>query len=140
MATRTLDDNASICQRPVDLLQKLICFDTTNPPGNEAESIAYMNNLLIEAGFQPTILAKVPERPNLIARLEGRGEAPPLLVYAHIDVVTTENQIWKYPPFEGRIVDGYVWGRGTLDNKNGVAMSLCALLRAKAEGMTLLAM
>ena len=122
---------------PVELLQRLIQFDTTNPPGNEAECIAYACDLLNEAGIPTTILACDPQRPNLVARLPGRGSVPPLLLYGHVDVVTTANQTWRYPPFEGRLVDGYVWGRGALDMKSGVAMQLSACLRAKAEGLSL---
>lgn len=73
-----------------------------------------------------TLLAKTPLRPNLIARLPGQGKAPPLLLYEHVDVITTEKQQWEYPPFEGRIQDGFVWGRGALDMKGGVAMMLAA--------------
>jgi len=120
---------------PVELLQNLIRFDTTNPPGNEAECVAYINNLLTEAGFETTLLARAPNRPNLIARLKGRGEAPPLLLQGHVDVVTTVSQEWTHPPFEGKVVDGYIWGRGALDMKGGVAMMVDALLRAKAEGL-----
>ena len=125
----------AVYERPVELLQHLIRFDTTNPPGNEAECVTYIQGLLAEAGLQTTLLGRVPERQNLIARLEGRGEAPPLLLYGHADVVTTAGQRWTYPPFEGRIVDGWVWGRGALDMKSGVAMMVAALLRAKAEGL-----
>lgn len=114
-------------------MQQLIRFDTTNPPGNEAECIAYINYLLTEAGFQTTILARDPIRPNLIARLTGQGNAAPLLLYGHVDVVTTADQVWQYPPFEGVSADGYIWGRGALDMKGGVAMMLAAFLRAKAE-------
>ena len=121
---------------PVELLQNLIRFDTTNPPGNEAECVAYINNLLTEAGFETTLLAKAPNRPNLIARLKGRGDAPSLLLHGHVDVVTTVNQKWTHPPFEGKVIDGYIWGRGVLDMKGGVAMMLAGLLRAKAEGLT----
>jgi acetylornithine deacetylase/succinyl-diaminopimelate desuccinylase-like protein len=118
---------------PVELLQKLIRFNTTNPPGNEFECIAFINQLLTQAGIETKVLAKSPQRPNLIARLPGHGNAPPLLLYGHIDVVTTENQHWQHPPFEGKCVDGYVWGRGALDMKSGIAMIVTALLRAKAE-------
>jgi acetylornithine deacetylase/succinyl-diaminopimelate desuccinylase-like protein len=124
---------STIYQRPVELLQRLIQFDTTNPPGNELECISYINDLLTTAGFKTTLLAKTPQRPNLITRLAGRGEAPPLLVYGHVDVVTTENQHWSQPPFKGIISDDYLWGRGALDMKGGVAMMLAAFLRAKAE-------
>lgn len=125
-----------IYQRPVEILQSLIRFDTTNPPGNEADCVAYVNSLLSEAGFTTTLLAKTPNRPNLITRLKGRGSASPLLLYGHVDVVTTLGQAWTHPPFEAKIVDGYVWGRGALDMKGGVAMMLAAFLKAKAEGLS----
>jgi acetylornithine deacetylase/succinyl-diaminopimelate desuccinylase-like protein len=128
---------ATIYQRPVELLQKLIRFNTTNPPGKEAKCAAYINQLLTGAGFETTTLALDPKRPNLIARMKGNGEAPPLMLYGHVDVVTTMRQAWTYPPFEGKIVDGYIWGRGTLDMKGGVAMMLAAFLRAKAEKVNL---
>lgn len=102
---------SSIYENPVKLLQSLIRFNTTNPPGNEEQCIKYLNNLLKEAGFKTKLIARIPERPNLIARLSGSGEVPPLLLYGHIDVVPTENQNWKYPPFEAKIADGYIWGR-----------------------------
>jgi acetylornithine deacetylase/succinyl-diaminopimelate desuccinylase-like protein len=126
-----------IYQRPVEMLQKLIRFDTTNPPGNEAECIAYVNTLLKEAGIETTLLARDPNRPNLIARLKGQGSAPPLLLQGHVDVVTTTGQVWTHPPFEGIIADGCIWGRGALDMKGAVVMMLAAFLRAKAEGLPL---
>ncbi|MBI5354584.1 MAG: M20/M25/M40 family metallo-hydrolase [Chloroflexi bacterium] len=122
---------------PVELLQKLIQFDTTNPPGNEVECIAFIRGLLTEAGIESTILARTPNRPNLIVRLTGEGKSAPILLYGHVDVVTTENQKWQHPPFEGKLADGYVWGRGALDMKGGVAMMLSAFLRAKTEGVKL---
>ncbi|MCB0037374.1 MAG: M20/M25/M40 family metallo-hydrolase, partial [Anaerolineales bacterium] len=126
---------AAIHTRPDELLQQLIRFNTTNPPGHEAECVNYINTLLTEAGFETTILAKDDKRPNLIARLLGRGEAPPLLLQGHVDVVTTANQEWSRPPFEAEIHDGFIWGRGTLDMKGGVAMMITALLRAQANGL-----
>ena len=135
MSASPTSDQATIYQRPVELLQNLIRFDTTNPPGNEAQCVAYINNLLTEAELETTVLAKDANRPNLIARLKGQGTAPPLLLYGHVDVVTTANQDWTHPPFDGKVVDGYVWGRGALDMKGGVAMMLAAFLRAKAEGL-----
>jgi len=131
------NNQSTLYQRPAELLQHLIRFDTTNPPGNEVACVTFINNLLKEAGIETTILARTPERPNLIARLKGQGRASPLLLYGHVDVVTTVGQKWQHPPFEGRIADGYVWGRGALDMKGGVAMMLAAFLRAKAEGLDL---
>jgi acetylornithine deacetylase/succinyl-diaminopimelate desuccinylase-like protein len=136
MSSSSASDQATIYQRPVELLQKLIRFDTSNPPGNEAECVKYINDLLTGAGFEATIIAKAPNRPNLVVRLKGQGNAAPLLLYGHVDVQITKDQTWQHPPFEGKIVDGYVWGRGALDMKGGVAMMLAAFLRAKAEGLT----
>jgi acetylornithine deacetylase/succinyl-diaminopimelate desuccinylase-like protein len=124
-----------IYERPIDILRTLIRFDTTNPPGNEEACIAYVHGILAEAGIPSTLLAKTPSRPNLIARLPGRGEAPPFLWQGHVDVVTTANQNWSRDPFGAELIDGELWGRGALDMKGGVAMMLAAILRAKAEGL-----
>jgi acetylornithine deacetylase/succinyl-diaminopimelate desuccinylase-like protein len=126
-------DAATIYQRPAELLQWLLRFNTTNPPGAEGPCIEYIRFVLAAAGIESTILALDPDRPTLIARIAGAGDAPPLLLYGHVDVVTTEGQDWTHSPFAGEIVDEYVWGRGALDMKGGVAMLLSAFLRAKAE-------
>ena len=114
---------------PVELLRRLIRFDTTNPPGAERECIAFLEGVASEAGLDTKVVARDPERPNLVARLRGEGSAPPLLLQGHVDVVSTAGQDWQHPPFEAVIEDGYVWGRGALDMKGGVAMMLAALLR-----------
>jgi acetylornithine deacetylase/succinyl-diaminopimelate desuccinylase-like protein len=126
---------SSIFQSPAELLQRLIQFDTTNPPGNETECIAYIDTLLKKTGLETIRLAKDPNRPNLITRLKGQGSAPPLLLYGHVDVVTTANQEWTHPPFEGKLVDDFIWGRGALDMKSGIAMMLSAVIRAKTENL-----
>src|SRR5690606_1715489 len=102
--------SGAIYQNPAALLQQLIRFDTTNPPGNEGPCIQYIADLLQEVGIESTILARDPARPNLIARLPGRGDASPLLLYGHVDVVTTANQQWTHPPFAGDLIDGVIWG------------------------------
>ncbi|MBA3381638.1 MAG: M20/M25/M40 family metallo-hydrolase, partial [Actinobacteria bacterium] len=119
-----------------ELLQELIRFDTTNPPGNEAACIAFVQQQLEEAGCETQIYAKEPDRPNLVSRIAG-GDAPPLLLQGHVDVVTTAGQSWTHPPFEGRLEDGFVWGRGALDMKAGVAMLVNAYVRAQREGTQL---
>lgn len=122
---------------PVEMLKRLIQFNTTNPPGNEAACIQYIQSLLTEAGIESQLYEQVAGRPNLIARLKGRGNAAPLLLYGHVDVVTTANQQWTHPPFEAVEVDGYIWGRGALDMKGGVAMLVSAFIRAKIEDVAL---
>jgi acetylornithine deacetylase/succinyl-diaminopimelate desuccinylase-like protein len=123
--------------RPAELLQRLIRFDTTNPPGNEKACIAWVGELLRGVGCDSIVRARDPERPNLVARIEGGKAAPPLLLQGHVDVVSTARQRWSHPPFEGQAEGGYVWGRGALDMKGGVAMMLAAFMRAKTEGAAL---
>ena len=130
---QTEPESARLARQPAELLQRLIRFDTTNPPGNEADCIAFVQSLLAEAGITSTLLTRTPGRPNLIARLPGRGEAPPLLMQGHVDVVTTAQQQWQHPPFAGEERDGLIWGRGALDMKGGVAMMVAAMLRARFE-------
>jgi acetylornithine deacetylase/succinyl-diaminopimelate desuccinylase-like protein len=127
----TRDDG--LHERPVELLQQLLRFDTSNPPGAERECIEWIRGLLEGLGCEVRLLARDPERPSLIARLAGRGESPPLLLQGHVDVVAARGD-WSHPPFAGELADGYVWGRGALDMKGGVAMMLAAFMRVLASG------
>jgi acetylornithine deacetylase/succinyl-diaminopimelate desuccinylase-like protein len=122
-----------IYQRPAEILQHFIRFDTTNPPGNETPCARYINNLLGSAGIRSRNFAKTRLRQNVVARIQGAGKAPPFLMYGHMDVVTTADQEWNQQPFEGNIIDGFIWGRGALDMKSGLAMMLSALMRIKSE-------
>jgi acetylornithine deacetylase/succinyl-diaminopimelate desuccinylase-like protein len=115
---------------PAELLQRLIRFDTTNPPGNEGECISFVRTVLEEAGSTPELYARDPSRPNLVARVRGVGKSPPLLVQGHVDVVTTTGQDWKRPPFGGDLAEGEIWGRGAIDMKGPMAMYISAFLRA----------
>jgi acetylornithine deacetylase/succinyl-diaminopimelate desuccinylase-like protein len=119
---------------PVELLQALIRFDTTNPPGNEEACVGLVENLLRDHGIDSDRYEKAPGRPNLIARHAGSNGGPPLVLYGHVDVVTTAGQRWTHPPFGGDLVDGYVWGRGALDMKGGVAMCIAAFIAAHESG------
>ena len=118
----------------VELARDLIQLDTTNPPGQEHIAIDLIERVLDEAGISSARYENARGRPNLVARLKGRGEAPPFLLQGHVDVVTTVNQEWRHKPFAGDLVDGYLWGRGALDMKGGVAMMVSALLDAHARG------
>jgi acetylornithine deacetylase/succinyl-diaminopimelate desuccinylase-like protein len=118
----------------VELLRDLIRFDTTNPPGNEEACVAFVENLLRDHGIESERYEQAPGRPNLIARHAGSNGGPPLMLYGHVDVVTTVGQHWTRPPFGGEVADGFVWGRGALDMKSGVAMCIAAFVAAHESG------
>jgi acetylornithine deacetylase/succinyl-diaminopimelate desuccinylase-like protein len=118
-------------------LQALLRIDTTNPPGNETAAAEYLAELFTAAGLAPTLIGETPDRKNVIARLKGTGDKPPLLLAAHLDVVPAEPESWTHPPFGGEIHDGYLWGRGAIDMKHMAVMSALVLVRLKQEGVTL---
>jgi acetylornithine deacetylase/succinyl-diaminopimelate desuccinylase-like protein len=119
----------------VEIASRLIRFDTSNPPGNEAQCVQYIRQLVDAAGLETTVVWRDPDRPNLIARLRGRGEQAPLLVHGHVDVVPAGAEGWERDPFGGQVVDGELWGRGAVDMKGGLAMMIGALLRLSASGL-----
>lgn len=125
-------DERALHDRPIELLQALLRFDTSNPPGGERACIEWIRGQLDAVGCVARIIAAEPARPNLVARLRGRGSSPPLLLQGHVDVVAARGE-WTHPPFAGEIADGFVWGRGALDMKGGVAMMLAAFMRACAR-------
>jgi acetylornithine deacetylase/succinyl-diaminopimelate desuccinylase-like protein len=118
-------------------LQALLRLDTTNPPGNETLAAEYLAGVLRAEGLEPVVLESAPGRGNLVVRLRGSGEALPLLLYCHTDVVPAEAGAWTYPPFGGEIHDGYVWGRGAADMKDTVAEQLMVMLLLKRHGVPL---
>jgi acetylornithine deacetylase/succinyl-diaminopimelate desuccinylase-like protein len=134
VAMETAIGEQALQDQPVELLRQLLRFDTSNPPGDERACIEWIKGLLEGLGCEVRIVAERPERPNLIARLVGRGVSPPLLLQGHVDVVAARGE-WQHEPFAGDLADGYVWGRGALDMKGGVAMLLAAFMRAKASGV-----
>ena len=126
-----------LCDHTVDLCQQLIRIDTTNPPGNERVVADLLAQQLSEAGLDPVVMDSAPERGNVVARLKGTGEEPPLLLTAHLDVVEADPSKWRYPPFSGEIAEGCLWGRGAIDMKNMAAMSVALMCRLSREGIRL---
>jgi acetylornithine deacetylase/succinyl-diaminopimelate desuccinylase-like protein len=116
-----------------DLLQRLIRVDTTNPPGNETAAAELLRDYLEAAGVECELIAKVPERANLVARIPG-GDGPSLLFLGHTDVVLADPAEWSVPPFSGELKDGMVWGRGALDMKSEVAANAVAMASLAREG------
>ena len=117
-----------------ELLQRLIRFNTVNPPGNEGEALEFLKGMLDEAGWQTELLAKVPERPNLVARLKGAEPGPNLALISHVDTVPAKPDEWTHDPWSGDLKDGYIWGRGALDMKDQVASETAACLALAESG------
>ncbi|MBM4445385.1 MAG: M20/M25/M40 family metallo-hydrolase [Chloroflexi bacterium] len=117
------------------ILRRLIQFETVNPPGNERPAADYLAELLRQEGFEPEIFEGAPTRANLVCRLKGTGEKPPLQLDGHLDVVCADESQWTHPPFAADVAGGYIWGRGALDMKQMVTMSLVCMLLFKRLGV-----
>jgi len=118
----------------VDLLRRLIACDSSNPPGGEAQAAAVVEDALAGTGIECERVAKDPERPNLVARLRGRGTGPSLAFLGHLDVVPARREDWSVDPFAGIVRDGSVWGRGAVDMKSQVAATTVALAALARDG------
>ena len=116
-----------------ELLQALIRIDTVNPPGNETLAAEALQAYLAGNGVSSELLAKTPDRANLVARLPG-GDGPSLLLMAHTDTVLADPGEWERDPWSGDLVDGEVWGRGALDMKGHVAAATVAFASLAREG------
>ncbi len=108
--------------------QAVVRFDTSDPPGNERPAVEYLKQILEAEGIPVEIVATEPNRPNLIARLKGSGGKRPLLLMAHTDVVNVDPKRWTHPPFAADRDGGYIYGRGTVDDKDNVVASLMVML------------
>ena len=128
---RYLVDWQSVGDEAVDYLVDLVKIDSSNPPGNETRVAEYLETALAAEGIKSETYALDPDRANLVARYKGNGSKPPILIMGHTDVVGVQADKWTEPPFEGIRKDGYVWGRGTLDDKDNVTAGLMVLLLLK---------
>ena len=117
-----------------ELLQQLIRFNTVNPPGNEGPALEFLRGPLEAAGWECKFLSKVPERPNLVARLKGAEPGPNLALISHVDTVPADPEEWSRDPWSGDLHDGYIWGRGALDMKDQVAAEVAACVNLAESG------
>lgn len=120
----------------VDLLRDYVKLQTVNPPGNEIIAARYLATILEREGIEFEIVESAPGRANLWARLKG-GSEPAILLLHHMDVVSADAARWQYPPFEARLVDDRVYGRGAQDNKSAGIFHLQALLALHRAGKPL---
>jgi acetylornithine deacetylase/succinyl-diaminopimelate desuccinylase-like protein len=124
----------SLRHEAASLLQELIQLDTVNPPGNETRVASHLRRYLEDNGVACELIAKVPERANLVARIPGGGGGPSLLLLSHTDTVLADPSEWQLDPWSGELRDGQVWGRGALDMKGQVAASAVAIASLAREG------
>jgi acetylornithine deacetylase/succinyl-diaminopimelate desuccinylase-like protein len=127
-------DRSQLERRTTELLQRLIRFNTVNPPGNERAVQEFLAERLRAAGFECDLLSAVEGRPNLVARLGAASDGPRLCLLGHVDTVLADPSEWSVDPWSGELRDGYVWGRGALDMKGQVAAEAAAALALVDEG------
>ncbi len=110
----------------VSLCRDLVRFKSVNPPGNELEIAEYVAGVLREAGLTVEMVPHTATRASVLARLKGSGEIPALFYTGHLDVVPVGAEEWLHDPFEGKVVEGKLWGRGASDMKGGDAAMIVA--------------
>src|SRR3954465_3476141 len=112
-----------------ELLADLIRIDTTNPPGRETAAAVFLRDFLEREGVACELVAREPDRANLVARLPGTGEGPSVPLPGPTDVVYADPEDWSVDPFSGGGQDGWIWGRGALDMKHHTAANVLAVAR-----------
>ena len=117
--------------------QALLRLDTSNPPGNETLAANYLKAVLEREGISVEMFSLDSSRANLVARLPGSGARRPLLLMGHTDVVNVDPTKWTHPPFGAEREGGYVYGRGTIDDKDNLTASLMVMLMLKRLGVPL---
>lgn len=120
--------------RYLDLLSKLIEFDTSNPPGNELVCANFLKIYLEQYGFQTKIQVNPtdPNRGNIIATI-GNPNGKSLIYNGHLDVVPA-SQDWTSDPFSANILNNKLYGRGSCDMKGGIVTMIEASLQLIEEG------
>lgn len=134
---QTQPDWAKLEEEAMRHFQAILRFDTQNPPGNEVLVVEYLKAVLDKEGIETKVFALDPKRPNLVARLRGSGKKRPILIMGHTDVVTVDATKWKHPPFSATREGGYVYARGSQDDKPSVAACLMTMLLLKRMNVPL---
>lgn len=114
-------------------LRKMLRFDTTNPPGNELSLARYLEGVLLADGIETQLFEPHPGRGAVVARIRGTGRKKAVLLLAHMDVVGVEREKWSVDPFGGESLDGYIYGRGAIDDKGMLATNLMTMLLLARE-------
>lgn len=134
---RYLVDWDEVGEESINHLVNLIRINTSNPPGNETEAANYIKAALASEGIESELYALDPTRANLVARISGNGSKRPILIMGHTDVVGVQAERWTEDPFGGARKDGYIYGRGTLDDKDNVTAGLMLMIMLNRYGVDL---
>ena len=126
-----------VANETLEHFQALIRINTSNPPGNETQAAEYVKGVLEREGISAELLALDPKRANLVARIQGNGSKKPILMTGHTDVVGVQREKWLVDPFAAVRKDGYIWGRGTIDDKQDVTAGLMLMLLLKRQAVKL---
>jgi len=118
-------------------LVELIKINTSNPPGNESLAARYLQAVLAAEGIESQLYSLDPDRANLVARIKGNGSKRPILIMGHTDVVGVQADRWTEDPFGGLRKDGWVYGRGSLDDKDNATAGLMMMILLKRHGVAL---
>jgi acetylornithine deacetylase/succinyl-diaminopimelate desuccinylase-like protein len=122
-----------LLEEAIHYLREYIRIDTVNPPGNEIEGARFFKKIFDAESIPCQLFEPSPGRGNLLATLRGSGKKRPVLLLNHIDVVPVERNHWEVDPFEAVIKDGYLYGRGALDDKSMGIVEMMALLILRRE-------
>ena len=134
--SRTL--NADTAQaEAAHFLADLIKLDTQDPPGNESRVAEYIKGVLAKEGIEAELLKTDSGRDSVVARLKGDGSARPLLIMGHEDVVPVDRSHWTVEPFAAIEKNGYIYGRGSKDDKAMDAANLEVFLQLKRMNIPL---
>ena len=137
-APRTEAQNLDpVSQMARDILKQLIEINTTDSVGNVSTAAEAMAQRLRDTGFAEEdlhVAGANDRKKNLVVRLHGTGKRKPILVIGHLDVVEALRSDWTTDPFEFIEKDGFFYGRGTEDMKEGDAILVTNFIRLKKEG------
>jgi acetylornithine deacetylase/succinyl-diaminopimelate desuccinylase-like protein len=120
-----------------EIFSKVIAYKTEVGQGQVPEMVKYLAGEFRAAGFPDADIHILPlgETASLVVRYRGDGTGgKPIALMAHMDVVTAKPEDWQRDPFKLVEENGYFFGRGTLDIKNGVTSLTATFLRLKSEG------
>lgn len=130
-------DATAVEEETLRHFQAIVGMDTTDPPGGEKPVADYLKKVLEAEGIPVQVFALEANRPNIVARLKGNGRKRPLLILGHTDTVNVDAKKWSHPPFSAAREGGYIYGRGTVDDKDNVVSALMTMLLLKRRNVPL---